>query len=218
MQFPSSDIFAKGAGAIANKAVNYGNKWLNNKINYGLNYAENFVRQFDFLGMLPERWTILDDKGEKVLDFDAFHKTDISADAKIISAPVEGGSFVMYNKTRAPLELSCTLIKQGFPADLQAYVDQLLIYVDAVTLVSIVTPDKEYQNMNLTKVKFTRSAENGVDMIMAECNFQEVRQVTLQYTSAKLAQKTSRGRQQGKETSFLEMTGNAAGKVLRGFF
>ena len=198
--------FTRGAGAVANRVVDYGNKWLNSKINYGLNYLENYARQFDVLGYLPEKWNILTSNGAKVLDFDAFHKASISSESKVIQAPVEGGSFVMYNKTSTPLEVNCVLIKAGLPPYLQAYVDQLLSLVDSVELVSIVTPDKEYRNMNLTKVSFDRSAENGVDFISAECNFIEVREVALEYTSARLAKKKSRGRQQG-QTSFLSMTG-----------
>ena len=198
-----SDYLSNGAGALANKAVNYGNKWLNSKINYGVNYASNYIRQFDYLGILPERWTLLDDSGQKAFDFDSFNKASIKSESKVIHAPVENGGFVMYNKLTTPLEVNCILIKRGFPQDLQAYVDALLEYGDSTDLLSIVTPDKEYQSMNLTKVAFDRSAENGVDIIIADCSFIEVRQVSVEYTSAKVAKKTSRGKQQAKPTSML---------------
>lgn len=195
------DYVSKGAGAVANKAVNYGNKWLNSKLNYGLDYAKNYVRQFDFFGVLPERWTVLDTAGQKAFDFDAFNKLSLKSESKVIQAPVEGGGFIMYNKTNTPLELQCVLIKKGSPTELQTYVDALLTYADSTDLVSIVTPDREYQNMNLAKVSFERSAEGGVNLIAADCNFLEIRQVTAQYTSARVGQKVGRGRQQGKSSS-----------------
>ena len=151
------DTLSKGAGAAANKAVNYGNKWLNSKINYGVNYAKNYARQFDFFGILPEQWTLLDDTGEKAFDFDSFSNLNLKSESKVIQAPVENGGFVMYNKTNTPLEIKCTLIKKGFPEDLQVYVDALLEYADNTNLLSIVTPDREYQNMNLTSVSFSRT-------------------------------------------------------------
>lgn len=197
------DTLSKGAGAAANKAVAYGNKWLDNKINFGLNYAKNYARKFDFFGILPEQWTLLDDAGEKAFEFDSFSKLNLKSESKVIQAPVENGSFVMYNKTNTPLEISCTLIKKGFPEDLQTYVDALLEYADNTKLLSIVTPDREYQNMNLTSVSFSRSAEGGVNLIMAECAFTEIRQVTPEYTSARVGKKVSRGRQQGKPRSML---------------
>lgn len=197
------DTLSKGAGAVSNKAVNYGSKWLNSKINYGVNYAKNYARQFDFFGILPEQWTLLDDAGEKAFDFDSFSNLNLKSESKVIQAPVESGGFVMYNKTNTPLEIKCTLIKKGFPEDLQVYVDALLEYADNTDLLSIVTPDREYQNMNLTSVSFSRSAEGGVNLIMAECSFIEIRQVTPEYTSARVGKKVSRGRQQGKPRSML---------------
>lgn len=197
------DTLSKGAGAVSNKAVNYGSKWLNSKINYGVNYAKNYARQFDFFGILPEQWTLLDDAGEKAFDFDSFSNLNLKSESKVIQAPVESGGFVMYNKTNTPLEVKCTLIKKGFPEDLQVYVDALLEYADNTNLLSIVTPDREYQNMNLTSVSFSRSAEGGVNLIMAECSFIEIRQVTPEYTSARVGKKVSRGRQQGKPRSML---------------
>lgn len=209
------DTLSKGAGAAANKVVNYGNKWLNSKINYGVNYAKNYARQFDFFGILPEQWTLLDAEGEKAFDFDSFSKLNLKSESKVIQAPVENGGFVMYNKTNTPLELNCTLIKKGFPEDLQVYVDALLEYADSTNLLSVVTPDREYQNMNLTSVSFSRSAEGGVNLIMAECAFTEIRQVTPEYTSARVGKKVSRGRQQ--PTSVAQMIGNGAKYVLGGF-
>ena len=209
------DMLSKGAGAAANKAVDYGNKWLNSKLSYGVNYARNYVRQFDFFGILPERWTLLDSEGEKAFDFDSFSSLNLKSESKVIQAPVEGGGFVMYNKTNTPLEIKCVLIKKGFPDELQPYIDALLDYTDNTDLLSIVTPDHEYQNMNLTSVSFSRSAEGGVNVIMAECAFTEIRQVTPQYTSARVGGKVNRGRQQGKPTSIAEHLG--VGKAIRGY-
>lgn len=197
------DILSKGAGAASNKDVAYGNKWLDNKIGLGPNYAKNYAHKFDFSGNLPEQWTLLDDAGEKAFAFDSFSNLNLKSESKVIQAPVESGGFVMYNKLNTPLEIKCTLIKKGSPEDLQVYVDALLEYADNTNLLSIVTPDREYQNMNLTSVSFSRSAEGGVNLIMAECAFTEIRQVTPEYTSARVGKKVSRGRQQGKPRSML---------------
>lgn len=197
------DALSKGAGAAASKAVAYGNKWLNSKINFGPNYAKNYAPRFDSSDNLPEQWTLLDDAGEKAFAFDSFSNLNLKSESKVIQAPVENGGFVMYNKTNTPLEIKCTLIKKGSPEDLQVYVDALLEYADNTNLLSIVTPDREYRNMNLNSVSFSRSAEGGVNLIMAECAFTEIRQVTPEYTSARVGKKVSRGRQQGKPRSML---------------
>lgn len=197
------DIFPEGAGAIASKATDYGNKWLNNKLNLGVTYANNYLRQFDILGIMPEQWTILNNGGSKAIEFTSFYKANTKLESKVTQMPVENGSFVSYNIVDTPLEMEVTLIKQGLPQDLQDVVNTLLDYISNTELVSIVTPDCEYPNMKLTKANFERSAENGTDRLICECNFVEVRQFEVEYTSARVAQKQSRGQQQTKPTSAL---------------
>jgi len=185
------------------KVVNYGSKYLNNKLNYGLAYAQNYFRQYDVMGYLPDQWSIVDESGEKVFDFDSFVSADLKTESKVIQAPVEQGSFVSYNVVTTPTELTCTLSKRGFQSDLMSFVDSLLSYVNSTDLVTVVTPEQEFQNMKLIKCNYNRSAENGTDIIFAELNLIEVREVKSQYTSVRIARKAQRGTQQGKETSAL---------------
>ena len=109
------NALSKGAGAASNKTVAYGNKWLDNKINYGVNYAKNYAPKFDSSSNLPEQWTLLDDAGEKAFDFDSFSNLNLKSESKVIQAPVESGGFVKYNKTNPPPEIKCNLIKKRSP-------------------------------------------------------------------------------------------------------
>lgn len=194
-----SGALSKVANKAITKTVNYGSNYLNSKLNYGLAYAENFVRQFDVLGLLPDKWSILDEDGEKAFNFDTFQTADYKAEAKIVQSPVEEGSFASYNMTTTPTEVSCTLTKSGYSSDLMAFVDALQNYVDSTDLLTVVTPEREYANMKLIKFNFTRSADNGTDRIIADLTFQEVREVTSEYTSVEIQQKKQRGIQQAKK-------------------
>lgn len=187
------------------KAVNYGSNYLDNKLNYGLNYARSFVRQYDVLGILPEEWSILDESGEKAFNFDTFQSADVKKESRVTSMPVENGSFVSYNMVQAPKELNCMISKRGFVPDLMKFVDALMSYVDSTNLVTIVTPEYEFTNMKITKFNYTRSADNGVDVIYAELSCVEIREVTSKFTNVRVASKRSRGVQQPKkETSALK--------------
>lgn len=183
------------------KAVNYGSDYLNSKLNYGLNYAASFLRQYDVLGILPEEWSIIDESGEKAFSFDSFQSADVKQESKVTHSPVEGGSFATYNIVQTPTELSCMIAKHGFVPDLIRFVDALQTYLQSTDLLTVVTPEKEYENMKLTKFNFNRSADNGTDIIYAELSFIEVREVTSQFTNVRVAAKKQRGLQQGKETS-----------------
>ena len=186
------------------KAVNYGSNYLNNKLSYGLNYARQFVRQYDVLGILPEEWSILDESGEKAFNFDTFQSADVKKESKVTSMPVENGSFTSYNMVQAPKELNCMISKRGFVPDLMAFVDALMSYVDSTNLVTVITPEHEFENMKITKFNYTRSADNGVDVIYAELSCIEIREVTSQFTNVRVGGKRSRGVQQGKEISGLK--------------
>ena len=194
------------------KAQNYGSKFLDNKINYGINYLENYARQFDVLGVFPAQWTVLNENAEEAFSFDVFLKQTVKSESKVTAMPVEQGSFVAYNIVQSPMEINCVLSKRGFPQDLRVYTYGLLALVDSTDLVSIITPEREYFNMKLTKLNFDRSAENGVDIIYGECSFTEIRQVTSQYTNARVARKVSRGRQQPKNETSLIAGGVGYGK------
>ena len=194
------------SGAVSSgleKADEYGSKWLNGKITYGTNYLKNYLRSIDKFGLfgIQESWTILDEAGGKAFDFDVFLTASVKAESKVTTMPVEEGGFVSFNLVETPLEVTCTLAKRGFPEEIGPVVDALRQYASNTKLLSIVTPEGEYKRMHLAKVAFDRSAEVGTDLLVAECSFVEIREVSMEYTSAKVAHKKSRGRQQGKEVS-----------------
>ena len=80
-----SDLANKGI----KKAVNYGSAYLNSKLNFGLNYAKSFTRQYDILGILPEQWTILDESQEKAFGFDTFQSLNYKQENKVTQNPVD---------------------------------------------------------------------------------------------------------------------------------
>ena len=184
---------------IKNNAINFGSRVINNYLT-GSKQNINAVSE-DF-----NNWNILDENGQRVLTFDSFIKSSVNSESKVTQMPVERGSFVDYNIVKTPLNLSVTLVKSGSSDELSEYVNTLLELVDSTKLVTVITPEKEYNNMKIIKVNFDRSTDNGVNIILAECNFLEIRQVQSKYGNSKLQGKSSRGLQQpkAKETSGLK--------------
>ena len=184
---------------IKNNAINFGSRVINNHLTGNLQSMNAVSEDFN-------NWNIVDEEGERVLTFDSFIKSSVNSESKVTQMPVEKGSFVDYNIIKSPLNMTVTLVKSGSSDELGEYVNTLLELVDNTKIVTVITPEKEYNNMKLTKVNFDRSTDNGVNIILAECNFLEIRQVKSKYGNAKLQGKTSRGLQQpkAKETSALK--------------
>ena len=186
---------------IKNNAINFGSRVINNYLTGNLQGINANAVSEDF-----NNWNILDENGERVLTFDSFIKSSVNSESKVTQMPVERGSFVDYNIVKTPLNMSVTLVKSGSSDELSEYVNTLLELVDSTKLVTVITPEKEYNNMKIVKVNFDRSTDNGVNIILAECNFLEIRQVQSKYGNARLQGKSSRGLQQpkAKETSGLK--------------
>ena len=184
---------------IKNNAINFGSRVINNYLT-GSKQNINAVSE-DF-----NNWNIIDENGQRVLTFDSFIKSSVNSESKVTQMPVEKGSFVDYNIVKTPLNMSVTLVKSGSSDELSEYVNTLLELVDSTKLVTVITPEKEYNNMKIVKVNFDRSTDNGVNIILAECNFLEIRQVQSKYGNSRLQGKSSRGLQQpkAKETSGLK--------------
>lgn len=183
---------------MTDRIVNYGSQYLNSRINTGglsglpdVNLADNS----------PQAWTILDETGEQAFSFDVFEKSNYKGESKIVQSPVEEGSFASYNMTLTPQEVGCTLIKRGRSDDLSAFINALQAFVESTDLLTVVTPEREYQNMKLTKATFDRSIDNGTDCIVADLSFQEVREITSEYTTVEMQERTQRGVQQSKSSA-----------------
>lgn len=199
---------------MTDRIINYGSQYLNSRINAG---GLSGLPDVNLTDNGSQAWTILDETGGQAFAFDVFEKSNYKGESKIVQSPVEEGSFASYNMTLTPQEVGCTLIKRGRSDDLSAFINALQAFVESTDLLTVVTPEREYQNMKLTKATFDRSIDNGTDCIVADLSFQEVREITSEYTTVEMQEKTQRGIQQSKkvtagtltqeQTSFLHMMG-----------
>lgn len=148
-------------------------------------------------------WTILDEGGASAVSFNVFVNMDVKTENKIMQSPVEQGGFVAYNKLQTPLEIGLQVAIKGDNSELEDAIKNLLTLSSSTQLVSLITPEQEYKSLNLTKLAYRRTAEDGVDVIFVDCGLTEVRQVTSEYINARVATRKNRGKQQTKETSII---------------
>lgn len=155
------------------------------------------------LDSVTNNWVLLNEGGGIAVAFTSFINMDLKTENKIIQAPTEEGGFVAYNKVRTPLDIGLQVAISGSVSDLESAVSDLLALSSSTQLLSLITPEREYQSLNLTKLAWRRVSEEGTNVIYVDCGLAEVRQVTSEYTNTKVAKRRSRGRQQAKETSVL---------------
>ena len=154
-------------------------------------------------------WNIYDDHDVPVLPFDTFFDTSHSFESRVAEKPVELGGFVSYNKTLSPFTQVVRLGVTSNPTELGEFLEMLDDLAIGTELVSIVTPEKTYLDVNVISYDYARTTAVGVDRLIVDLTFQEVNQVeplysneTLPQTKTKQPQDSStvdKGRQQGSE-------------------
>lgn len=131
-----------------------------------------------------ELWTILDSTGRGIVAFGSFIEAEIKDAYKVTQYPLEEGGLAAYDKTASPLDVYVTLAKSGDDAEIGEALDTLMALAAGTELVSLVTPEKEYENLNIDNVNFTRKREDGLGVVYFELHLVEIRQVKPRYTKA----------------------------------
>lgn len=136
-----------------------------------------------------------------IINFTSILSIDVDSSNKVMQSPVEQGAFVMYNKGVTPTTVDLVAAVQGDDAKRQ-YITQLLLNLSGTNdLLTLITPEMEFSGYNLESVQYSRKPDDGVDVIYFDISLIEVRQVTQQYTNAKLAKKNSKGKQNGSQSA-----------------
>jgi hypothetical protein len=105
--------------------------------------------------------------------------------AELSSYKTEAGSFATYNKIERPRIIPIRLVKSGTESDRQAFLLWLDYVVRTTDLFDIAVPEVTYTNLTLVDYSITRESRSGVTLIVAECVFQEIMEVTFEYKKSK---------------------------------
>lgn len=129
-------------------------------------------------------WGILDQKGNVVLVPDSFLAFARRKESRIPDFPLQKGSFAAYNKVQLPFEIPLRLSKGGSLVEREQFIDTLERIEGDTNLYNILTPEKTYLNVNITRTEVTRRGPNGAYYLgEVDIFFREIRQVQAQYSS-----------------------------------
>lgn len=125
---------------------------------------------------------------EPVVTPDSFLTFGYRKESAIATYPVQRGGFTDYDKVPTPYETFVRMSKGGSLQDRKRFLDSLDAIVDTTDLYDILTPEKTFISVNVLRYEFVRQGSRGA-YFFAELDlyFQEIRQVTAQYTNTSLA-------------------------------
>ena len=126
-------------------------------------------------------YQIADEKGNAAIEFSGVVSLDFTAEGRVVSVPIEQGSFAAYNKVESPGAIRAVLAIMGEDDQLLYALQKLEALKRATQKVSFVTPVREFQNYTLETFSFSQSAERGIGILFVEVHFVEVREVQPAY-------------------------------------
>lgn len=99
---------------------------------------------------------------------------DFSGDTPISNYPQEQGAFQSYDKVVLPYDVKVKIACSGNSAQRQAFFSTLNALRTSTALVDLVTPDLVYTSLNCKHVSYPRSANHGVQLVVADVWFEQI--------------------------------------------
>lgn len=109
--------------------------------------------------------------------FNAISKVSYKAEGDSVDSPIEGGSFITYNKKTKPLSLTIDLEFQGSQYWQAAILLELRIIQNTASRLAFVTPNGVYTDMTLITLTFDRTSKQGTELLTVQLTLKEVMDV-----------------------------------------
>jgi hypothetical protein len=129
-----------------------------------------------------------------IFDIDTCTEVDYEFKTKISTYPIENGSFTSYNKVQEPRIIKIKLAVGGSQR-IQTLIRQLETITTSVDIYDVLVPENTYQNFNIQSVHYTRTSDQGKNLLIVTLDMMEVRQINTLHgylVTVKVAQATSK--------------------------
>lgn len=140
------------------------------------------------------------------VEVDSVMEVSVSEEADVPHYRLQTNSYATYNKIAQPMEIPLRIAKGGSDEERSAFIAWLQTAARNPTVYDILTREAVFRNVTLEKYSYERTAENGEDLVIAECQFVEVREAPEQYYNAEQGQANTQnaGDADGKPTTQLK--------------
>lgn len=149
----------------------------------GFTLLGNFASSiFDFLFPAPT-WGIYK-AGTTTLAFEvsSLAELGIGGESHVSDYPVEDGTFSSYNKILMPNMFTLRMVRDGSETQRAAFLNWLQSTLDSLDLFDVLCPERTYRNATMKSYRIVRSGGAGAGMVVADCIFQEIRQIPAAYS------------------------------------
>lgn len=120
---------------------------------------------------------------QPVVTPDSFLDFGYRNESEVSDYPVQDGGFTTYNKVANAYETSVRMSKAGSQSDRQKFLKSIDDILATTDLYYILTPEKQYVNVNPYRFELTRRGAQGAFALWeVDLYFREIRSVTAQYT------------------------------------
>lgn len=133
-------------------------------------------------------WGVFDQSGFPLLLADNVTKVSYNNSSKLSQAPVENGSFAHYNKVASPYAITVQMTKgSGGVFERGAFLAIVEALAGSTDLYTIITPEAIYVDANIVGFDYSREQTDGARLLKVNLHFEEIRQVTAEYTKTEVS-------------------------------
>ncbi|WP_348988717.1 phage baseplate protein [Xenorhabdus sp. SGI240] len=127
-------------------------------------------------------WGIFNQYGIPLLLADSVISLQYQNQYRVVSAPIENGSFATYNKVGEPYKVTVQLSKSsGGTLERGAFLSQLEILAKSTLKFHVITPEFVYTNAAIVGYDIAREAKDGATLLKVNLHLEEIREVTVKY-------------------------------------
>jgi len=120
------------------------------------------------------QWGIFQD-GQPVVLADNVASFEYKQAWTISDYPVEQGGFESYDKVNSPFDVRLRFSRGGSEQDREEFLASIEDIAGTTDLYDVVTPERTYSSVNINNYAYSRTALNGVGLMVVEIWGQEIR-------------------------------------------
>lgn len=162
-------------------------------------------------------WGLVTEFGVPLLNVDGVLGLSYTNTSTTSNVPIERGSFASYNKVANPAQAVVQLSKgTGGTLGRGAFLATLEALEGGTVKFMVVSPEFVHRNMTLNGISWARSASEGLQLIVATLQLEEVREVGVQYSFEEVKNPSDAANADGGEVQPTNQSDNTS--ILRKLF